>query len=207
MSADAPKSQFESFQPTSVLVGQELSKQLEMSLGATLENQPGVASRSFGPAPARPVVRGLDGDRVLILQDGQRMGDLSSQSGDHGVSINPAAAQRIEVVRGPATLLYGATLGAIATSSENFVFAPGLVFVRSDVSDYGSMLGISMPFEWVTARGMRFGLELDLGRSFGGTVRNRTCVSQVCTEGEMDRPAGRAFALRFQMGFGFNRGQ
>ena len=107
VSADA-RSQFDTFQPTSVLAGQELTKRLEMSLGATLESQPGVASRSFGPAPARPVIRGLDGDRVLILQDGQRLGDLSSQSGDHGVSINPAAAQRIEVVRGPATLLYGA---------------------------------------------------------------------------------------------------
>jgi iron complex outermembrane recepter protein len=107
VSPDA-RSQFESFQPTSVLAGQELAKQLQMSLGATLESQPGVAARSFGPAPARPVVRGLDGDRVLILQDGQRLGDLSSQSGDHGVPINPAAAQRIEVVRGPATLLYGA---------------------------------------------------------------------------------------------------
>ena len=101
------RSQFESLQATSVLSGQELSKQLEMSLGATLENQPGVAVRSFGPAPSRPVVRGLDGDRVLILQDGQRLGDLSTQSGDHGVAINPASAQKIEVVRGPATLLYG----------------------------------------------------------------------------------------------------
>jgi iron complex outermembrane receptor protein len=107
VSADA-RSQFDTFQPTSVLAGQELTKRLEMSLGATLENQPGVAARSFGPAPARPVIRGLDGDRVLILQDGQRLGDLSSQSGDHGVAVNPAAAQRIEVVRGPATLLYGA---------------------------------------------------------------------------------------------------
>ena len=107
VSGDA-RSQFDTFQPTSVLAGQELSKQLEMSLGATLESQPGVAARSFGPAPARPVIRGLDGDRVLILQDGQRLGDLSSQSGDHGVPINPAAAQKIEVVRGPATLLYGA---------------------------------------------------------------------------------------------------
>jgi iron complex outermembrane receptor protein len=106
VSGDA-RSQFDSFQPTSVLAGQELSKELEMSLGATLENQPGVAVRSFGPAPSRPVVRGLDGDRVLILQDGQRLGDLSSQSGDHGVAINPASAQKIEVVRGPATLLYG----------------------------------------------------------------------------------------------------
>jgi iron complex outermembrane receptor protein len=102
------RSQFESYQPTAVLSGQTLTQALEMSLGATLENQPGVSSRSFGPAPARPVVRGLDGDRVQILQDGQRMGDLSSQSGDHGVTVNPAAAQRIEVVRGPATLLYGA---------------------------------------------------------------------------------------------------
>ena len=107
VSSDA-RSQFDTFQPTSVLAGQELTKRLEMSLGATLETQPGVAARSFGPAPSRPVIRGLDGDRVLILQDGQRLGDLSSQSGDHGVSVNPAAAQRIEVVRGPATLLYGA---------------------------------------------------------------------------------------------------
>src|SRR5688572_30218529 len=101
------RSQFEVFQPTAVLAGQDLTKQLGMSLGATLENQPGVTSRSFGPAPARRVIRGLDGDRVQILQDGQRIGDLSSQSGDHGVNVNPAAATRIEVVRGPATLLYG----------------------------------------------------------------------------------------------------
>jgi iron complex outermembrane recepter protein len=102
------RSQFDAFQPTSVLSGQELTKQLESSLGATLENQPGLSSRSFGSAPSRPVIRGLDGDRVQILQDGQRTGDLSSQSGDHGVTVNPAAAERIEVVRGPATLLHGA---------------------------------------------------------------------------------------------------
>jgi len=107
VSAEA-RSQFDAFQPTTVLAGQELTKQLESSIGATLENQPGIASRSFGPAPSRPVIRGLDGDRVLILQDGQRTGDLSSQSGDHGVTLNPAAAETIEVVRGPATLLYGA---------------------------------------------------------------------------------------------------
>jgi iron complex outermembrane recepter protein len=130
VSGDA-RSQFETFQPTSVLSGQELSKQLEMSLGATLENQPGVAARSFGPAPARPVIRGLDGDRVLILQDGQRLGDLSSQSGDHGVSINPAAAQKIEVVRGPATLLYGAN--AIG----------GLVNVITDEIPTKPMMGVS----------------------------------------------------------------
>lgn len=103
-----PKAQFESYQPTSVLSAEDLSRQLQDTIGATLQAEPGVTMRSLGPGPARPVIRGLDGDRVLVLQDGQRMGDLSSQSGDHGVPVNPASAQRIEVVRGPATLLYGA---------------------------------------------------------------------------------------------------
>lgn len=107
VSPDA-KSQFETFQATNVLGGQELTKEIQGTLGATIENQPGIALRSFGPGPARPVVRGMDGDRVLVVEDGLRMGDLSSQSGDHGVNINPASASRIEVVRGPATLLYGA---------------------------------------------------------------------------------------------------
>ena len=100
--------QFEAYQPTSVLAGQELQKQIESTLGATLKDEPGVAMRSLGAGPARPVIRGLDGDRIAILTDGQRTGDLSSQSADHGVTVNPASAQRIEVVRGPATLLYGA---------------------------------------------------------------------------------------------------
>ncbi|HSP91151.1 MAG TPA: TonB-dependent receptor [Vicinamibacterales bacterium] len=103
-----PRDQFNSFQPTSVLTGQDLARELGGTLAATLSQQPGVAERSFGDAPARPVIRGLDGDRVLILEDGQRMGDLSSQSGDHGITVNPASASRIEVVRGPATLIYGA---------------------------------------------------------------------------------------------------
>lgn len=102
------RSQFESFQATDVLGGQELTKELQGTLGATIENEPGIALRSFGPGPARPVIRGLDGDRVLVVEDGLRMGDLSSQSGDHGINVNPATASSIEVVRGPATLLYGA---------------------------------------------------------------------------------------------------
>ena len=134
------RSQFEVFQPTAVLAGQDLTKQLGMSLGTTLENQPGVTARSFGPAPARPVIRGLDGDRVQILQDGQRIGDLSSQSGDHGVNVNPAAATRIEVVRGPATLLYGANAvgGLVNVITEDIPTRPIMGASGTMTFDLGS---------------------------------------------------------------------
>lgn len=134
------RSQFEAYQPTSVLTGQELGKQLEMSVGGTLETQPGLTARSFGPATARPVVRGLDGDRVLIMQDSQRTGDLSSQSADHAVTINPASAQKIEVVRGPATLLYGSNAigGLVNVITDQIPSAPLSGVKGNVVFDVGS---------------------------------------------------------------------
>jgi iron complex outermembrane recepter protein len=145
VSPDA-RSQFDTFQPTSVLAGQELTKRLDVSLGETLANQPGVAVRSLGAAPARPVIRGLDGDRVMILQDGQRTGDLSSQSSDHGVALNPASAQRIEVVRGPATLLYGANAigGLVNVITDEIPTAPqrgAKGTVTFDAASAGSQAG------------------------------------------------------------------
>ncbi len=105
---------FEAYQPTTVVGAEELQQRLSGSLGDTLGAQVGVNVRSFGPGPARPVIRGLDGDRVLVLENGARTGDLSSQSGDHGVTLDPAEATQIEVVRGPATLLYGSNaLGGV----------------------------------------------------------------------------------------------
>jgi iron complex outermembrane recepter protein len=134
------RSQFESFQATNVLGGQELTKEIQGTLGATIENQPGIALRSFGPGPARPVVRGLDGDRVLIVEDGLRMGDLSSQSGDHGVNVNPASASRIEVVRGPATLLFGANAigGLVNVVTNEIPNAPVKTPTGSMTLDAGS---------------------------------------------------------------------
>jgi iron complex outermembrane receptor protein len=137
------RAQFESYQPTSVLAGQELQKQLEATLGGTLQAEPGVAMRSLGPGPARPVIRGLDGDRVAVLQDGQRVGDLSSQSGDHGVTLSPSAAQRIEVVRGPATLLYGANAigGLVNVITDQIPTAPVLGANLEASLDVGSNAG------------------------------------------------------------------
>ena len=108
--------------PVSSLAGQELSSRLEGTLGASLRSQPGVAERSSGPGASRPVIRGLDGDRVQILEDTQGTGDLSSQSADHGVNVNPATAARIEIVRGPATLLYGSNaIGGVVNVVTNTI--------------------------------------------------------------------------------------
>lgn len=94
------------------------------SLGEVLNNQPGISKRSSGPGSSRPVVRGFDGDRVLILEDGVRTGSLSSQSGDHGEPIDVTKLERIEVVRGPATLLYGSNAigGVVNAISRRDVF-------------------------------------------------------------------------------------
>jgi iron complex outermembrane receptor protein len=101
------QSTFEAFQSVSSLDSTRLAEESHPSLGEVLEKEPGVAKRSFGPGSARPVIRGFDGDRVLILQDGLRIGSIGSQSGDHGEPVDVLSLERLEVVKGPATLLYG----------------------------------------------------------------------------------------------------
>jgi iron complex outermembrane receptor protein len=100
--------------PTIALGGAELDRRLAETVATTLQSQPGVTVTSLGPATARPVIRGLSGDRVLVLEDGVRPGDLSTTSADHAVAIDPLAARQIEVVRGPNSLLYGSSaLGGV----------------------------------------------------------------------------------------------
>lgn len=108
------RSQAEVLSATSALAGAELDRQLGSTLAGTLQNQAGVAVTSIGPATGRPVIRGLSGDRIVVLEDGQRPGDLSATSGDHAVAVEPLTAERIEVVRGPMSLLYGSSaLGGV----------------------------------------------------------------------------------------------
>ncbi|MCC7184733.1 MAG: TonB-dependent receptor [Acidobacteria bacterium] len=106
-SASGTATTFESFNAITSLDSVELAKNIGTSLADALATAPGVSKRSFGPGSGRPIIRGFDGDRVLVMQDGIRTGDLSSQSGDHGVSIDAAGLDRLEVVKGPATLLFG----------------------------------------------------------------------------------------------------
>ena len=96
------------------LSAQELDQQMGATIAETLSGEVGIAQRTMGRATARPVVRGMGGDRLLILEDGGRTGDKSASSADHAVAIDPTTATNIEITRGPASLIYGSsTLGGV----------------------------------------------------------------------------------------------
>ena len=92
--------------PAKVLSGDELHDKLGGSLGDTLGNELGVNGSGFSSGASRPIIRGLEGSRVKILQNGMGVADLSSISNDHAVGSSIATARQIEILRGPAALLY-----------------------------------------------------------------------------------------------------
>lgn len=114
------QTRFEQIQETSILKGHDLLLNLEPSLGETLRKEPGVSSTYFGPGSSRPVLRGLGDDRVRVLQNGTSVLDVSNVSPDHAVGSDPLSLAAIEVVRGPATLLYGPnTVGGAVNILDN----------------------------------------------------------------------------------------
>ena len=92
-----------------VLDGDALARDLRPQIGDALTGEPGVSATSFSPGASRPVVRGFQGERVRVLVDGIGSIDVSNTSADHGVTIDPLTAERIEVLRGPASLLFGSS--------------------------------------------------------------------------------------------------
>jgi len=93
--------------PTTVLTGRDLDHESMRSIGETVGQQLGVSSSDFGASVGRPVIRGLGGARVRVLENGIGSMDVSSLSADHAVTTEPLFAEQIEILRGPATLLYG----------------------------------------------------------------------------------------------------
>ena len=92
---------------TSLVEGRELQREMNGQIGEILAKQPGVSATSFSPGASRPVLRGFEGERVKVLIDGIGAIDVSNTSADHAVSVEPLTAERIEILRGPAVLLYG----------------------------------------------------------------------------------------------------
>ena len=133
----------------------ELSRELRSSIGETLAKQPGVTATSFGPTASAPVIRGLSGDRIRVLTEGIGTLDLSSSGPDHALSINPITAERIEVLRGPAALLFGSSaIGGVVNVIDtriprrvpkNFVGVAGLAQYGSAANERAANVAVDVP--------------------------------------------------------------
>jgi len=144
-----------SIQSVEVLGSVDLAKKSPVSLGEALDGELGVAKRSFGPGTARPVLRGQDGDRVQITQDGSRVGGLGFQSGDHAEPIDVLTVERVEIVKGPATLLYGSSAigGVVNVISGHDSPHKGMTGYLTGVGGTnGGQGGGSGGFEWGSDR-------------------------------------------------------
>jgi len=102
------------------------------------------------------------------------------------------------------SFFYAFSAGVAAVRTSNFVMSPGLMLARADVADFGTMLGVSLPLDWVTSSGLRLGLEGGLGRAIGG--RSVVGCTSDCSlpPSYEDRRSGSALWFQFHVGFGFN---
>lgn len=115
----------------SVMKEKEILRRRETTLGDTLRNEVGIQSTNFGPSSGRPVIRGLEGNRIRVLQNGLGTLDASSQSLDHAIPIDTLTIDKVEIVRGPMSLLYGSSaVGGVVNIVNNRIhreFSPGAV--------------------------------------------------------------------------------
>ncbi|HEX2639970.1 MAG TPA: TonB-dependent receptor, partial [Pyrinomonadaceae bacterium] len=175
-------SAFESIASVESIDSSQITARAAVGLGDVLQDEAGVAKRSAGPGNSRPVIRGFDGDRVKVAADGVGVGSLASQSGDHAEPVDTLAVERIEVVKGPATLLYGSNaIGGVvnAISGHDEGAHPGLRGYFSAVggingaqasSSAGVEYGVGPWMFWGNASGQRSS-DYKAGGDFG-TVHN-----------------------------------
>lgn len=144
-------------QPTTVLRGEELAKKIAPSIGETLSKELGLSSTYFGPVASRPVIRGQFGERVRVLSNGLDALDASALSEDHQTSVEGILAERVEIVRGPATLLYGSgAAGGLVNVVDNRIIEEPL---ETPISGEMAVNGTSVTGEVAGAGWMAFGNE------------------------------------------------
>ncbi|MFL2846554.1 MAG: TonB-dependent receptor plug domain-containing protein, partial [Pseudohongiellaceae bacterium] len=120
VSSALPETVADTVHPVTVLSGDELRQKVGNTLGATLANEPGININSYGTGVGQPIIRGQTGNRVSVLQNSVGVSDVSAQSPDHANAVEPILADRIEVLRGPSTLLYGSgAIGGIVNVIDN----------------------------------------------------------------------------------------
>ena len=121
--------------PSAAYSGAELLLRSQSTLGETLDGTPGVSSTYFGPNASRPIIRGLDGDRIRILQNSGASIDASGLSYDHAVPSDPISMERIEVLRGPGALLYGGSaVGGVVNVIDNRIPREALFDAKGGVT-------------------------------------------------------------------------
>lgn len=107
-------------QPVNILKGDDFLKKMQPTIGETLSQELGIRSTNFGPNSSRPIIRGLEGDQIQVLQNGIANIDASAVSLDHNVAVDALSIERIEVIRGPASLLYGSkAVGGVVNLIDN----------------------------------------------------------------------------------------
>ncbi|MDO9165034.1 MAG: TonB-dependent receptor [Rhodoferax sp.] len=121
--------------PAAQYSGAELLFRAKTTLGETLDGTPGISSTYFGPNASRPIIRGLDGDRIRILNNGGATADASSLSYDHAVTADPLSIERIEVLRGPGALQYGGSaVGGVVNVIDNRIPREALFDAKGGVT-------------------------------------------------------------------------
>lgn len=110
--------------PVTVLYGDELQRRLAGSIGEILDGTPGVANADFGPGVGRPTIRGQQGSRVVVLDDGLPVADVSGEGADHAIAIDARGAEQLEIFRGPMTLVYGGGAAGGVVNVRSFRFLP-----------------------------------------------------------------------------------
>jgi iron complex outermembrane recepter protein len=177
--------------PAAALTGANLLLRSQTTLGETLNRLPGVSSTYFGPNASRPIIRGLDGDRIRVLNNGGAGVDASSLSFDHAVPMDPIAVERVEVLRGPGALLYGGSaVGGVVNVIDNripteptggFTGKADLGLATANRERSGAVL--------LEGGNQRFGLHVDAFKRNTGDVR--TPVDLDCTQNGMTTTARR----------------
>ena len=205
VTAPLHKTAAETALPVTVIGGDELRQRAAGSIGATLDTSPGLANASFGPGVGQPVIRGQQGPRVQVLENGAASGDASGVSADHAVTVEPMLAETIEVLRGPSTLLYGGgAIGGVVNVIDNripkkLLDAPtGAVEYRHNSGDDADTTvlkadGSSGQFGWHVDGVYRDWNDSEIpGSSFDR--RNVADLSQN-SDGHVDNTAGRNHSL------------
>ncbi|WP_404402172.1 TonB-dependent receptor [Idiomarina seosinensis] len=129
------KTALESTQPVNIISGDELRQLHSQTLGETLANEPGINNTHYTAGAGSPIIRGLDGPRVKITQNGLDTGDVSRGSPDHAVTTETSSAEQIEVLRGPATLLYGSgAIGGVINVVDNRIPAQPVYQLQGNAS-------------------------------------------------------------------------